>query len=214
MDKSSQKKSAVKRITQFEMLRYQVAGIDVSDNHGMMVAYSLNEKEIAVEEFGCYTCDLHRLVARLKEYHIQSVAMEATGVYRIALFLLLQEEGFEVYLVNARHVKNVTGRKNDESDAEWIQKLHRCGLLSASFQPDRQTKALRSVVRHRSSLVEARSSCLNRMQKALEQMNIKIHTVISDIDGKTGLRILEAIFEGERDAETLASLCDGRIKAS
>jgi transposase len=214
MDKSREKKSSVKRITQFEMIRSQVAGIDVSDSHDMMVACPLNEREIAVEAFGCYTCELRRLVSRLKEYKIESVAMEATGVYWIPLFQLLEEEGMEVYPVNARHVKNVTGRKDDESDAEWIQKLHRCGLLSAGFQPDNQTRALRSTVRHRSDLVETRSTYLNRMQKALEQMNIKIHTVLSDIDGKTGLRILQAIFEGERDAEILANLCDGRIKAT
>ena len=117
-------------------------------------------------------------------------------------------------MVNSKHVKNVTGRKNDEGDAEWIQKLHRCGLLSASFQPDNQTRSLRSVVRHRSGLVATRSCYLNRMQKALEQMNIKLHTVISDIDGKTELRIIHAIFEGERDAKKLANLCDSRIKAS
>jgi transposase len=214
MDKSSKKKSSVKKITQFEIIRPQVAGIDVSDNAGMMVAYPINEKEIVVEEFECYTGDLHRLSCTLKEYQIESVAMEATGVYWIALFILLQEDGFEVYLVNSKHVKNVTGRKNDEGDAEWIQKLHRCGLLSASFQPDNQTRALRSVMRHRSDLVETRTCYLNRMQKALEQMNIKLHTVISDIDGKTGLSILHAIFEGERDAEKLANLCDPRIKAS
>jgi transposase len=140
--------------------------------------------------------------------------MESTGVYWIPLFLLLQEDGFEVYLVNAKHTKNVTGRKEDEGDAEWIQKLHRCGLLSASFQPDNQTRSLRSMVRHRCSLVKTRSTYLNRMQKALEQMNLKIHTVISDIDGKTGLAIINAILAGERDAEKLADLRDGRIKAS
>jgi transposase len=214
MNKSSKTKSSVKKITQFEIIRHQVAGIDISDNAGMMVAYPLNGNEIVVEEFECYTCDLHRLSSRLKEYKIESVAMEATGVYWIALFLLLQENGFEVYLVNSKHVKNVTGRKDDESDAEWIQKLHRCGLLSASFQPDNQTRSLRSVVRHRSTLVETRSTYLNRMQKALEQMNIKIHTVISDIDGKTGLSIINAIFAGERNAEKLADLCNPRIKAS
>jgi hypothetical protein len=128
--------------------------------------------------------------------------------------LLLQEDGFEVYLVNSKHVKNVTGRKTDEDDAEWIQKLHRCGLLSASFQPDNDTRGLRSVVRHRASLVNTRSTYLNRMQKALELMNIKVHTVLSDIDGVSGLRIIDAIFEGERNAETLADLCDVRVKAS
>jgi hypothetical protein len=130
------------------------------------------------------------------------------------LFLLLQEDGFEVYLVNAKHVKNVTGRKDDEGDAEWIQKLHRCGLLSASFQPDNQTRILRSIVRHRSSLVKTRSTYLNRMQKALELMNLKMHTVISDIDGKSRLLIINAIVDGERNAEKLADLCDPRIKAS
>jgi hypothetical protein len=111
-------------------------------------------------------------------------------------------------------VKNVTGRKDDEGDAQWIQKLHRCGLLSASFQPDNMTRTLRSVVRHRSTLVQTRSTYINRMQKALEQMNLKIHTVLSDIDGKSGLRIIDAILDGERDAETLADLCDVRVKAS
>jgi len=150
----------------------------------------------------------------LKSHNIASVAMESTGVYWIPLFLLLQEEGFEVNLVNSRHVKNVTGRKDDEEDAEWIQKLHRCGLLSASFQPDNQTRALRSVVRHRMTLVQTRSTYLNRMQKALEQMNLKIHTVLSDIDGVSGLRIIGAIIEGERDPGVLADLCDYRVKAS
>jgi len=157
MDKSSKKTSRVKKITEFEIIRHQVAGIDVSDNAGMMVAYPLNENETVIEKFECYTSDLHILSARLREYKIESVAMEATGVYWIPLFFLLQEDGFEVYLVNSKHVKNATGRKDDEEDAEWIYKLHCCGLLSAIFQPDNQTKSLRSVVRHRSSPVETRS---------------------------------------------------------
>ena len=215
MNKSTKKtKTGVKKITQFEIIHSQVAGIDVSDNDAMMVAYPISETEVKVEAFECYTRDLHRISATLKFYHIESVAMESTGVYWIPLFLLLQEDGFEVYLVNSKHTKNVTGRKDDEGDAEWIQKLHRCGLLSASFQPDNQTRALRSVVRHRSSLVKTRSIYLNRMQKALEQMNLKIHTVISDIDGKTGQAIIKAILGGERDAEKLADLRDHRIKAS
>jgi len=215
MSKSTKKtKTGVKKITQFEIIRPHVAGIDVSDNDAMLVAYPMNEHEIKIEAFECYTCDLRRISSTLKSHHIESVAMESTGVYWIPLFLLLQEDGFEVCLVNAKHVKNVTGRKDDEEDAEWIQKLHRCGLLSASFQPDNQTRALRSVVRHRSSLVRTRSVYLNRMQKALEQMNLKIHTVISDIDGKTGLDIIKAILAGERDPGKLADLRDRRIKAS
>jgi len=169
---------------------------------------------VQIEAFECYTRDLHRISSTLKLHNIESIAMESTGVYWIPLFLLLQEDGFEVYLVNSKHVKNITGRKDDEGDAEWIQRLHRCGLLSASFQPDNQTRSLRSVVRHRSSLVRTRSTYLNRMQKALELMNIKLHTVISDIDGKTGLDIVNAIISGERNLDKLADLCDPRIKAS
>jgi transposase len=215
MSKSTKKtKTGVKKITQFEIIRPHVAGIDVSDNDAMMVAYPISDTEVSVEAFECYTRDLHRISSTLKSHHIESVAMESTGVYWIPLFLLLQEDGFEVYLVNSKHTKNVTGRKDDEGDAEWIQKLHRCGLLSASFQPDNQTRALRSVVRHRSSLVRTRSTYLNRLQKALEQMNLKIHTVISDIDGKTGQAIIKAILAGERNAEKLADLRDRRIKAS
>jgi transposase len=212
MGKSS-KKNGVKKITQLEILNPLVAGIDVSDKE-MMVAYPINDTEVEIRSFECFTRDLHQISETLKTHKITSVAMESTGVYWIALFLLLQEDGFEVYLVNAKHVKNVTGRKDDESDAEWIQKLHRCGLLTASFQPDNQTRMLRSIVRHRGTLVKTCSDYLNRMQKALEQMNIKIHTVISDIDGKTGLAIIKAILQGERDAEKLAQLRDARIKAS
>ena len=152
-------------------------------------------------------------IVRYKISYLWACALRK-GVYWIALFLLLQEDGFEGCLVNSKHVKNVTGRKDDEGDAEWIQKLHRCGLLSASFQPDNQTRTLRSVVRHRGTLVSTRSTYLNRMQKALELMNLKIHTVISDIDGKSGLNIIKSILEGERNAESLADLCDPRIKAS
>jgi hypothetical protein len=184
----------------------------VSDNGGMVVAYPISETDIVIEKYDCYTSDLRLLASTLKSHKIESVAMESTGVYGIPLFLLLQEANLEVYLVNAKHVKNVTGRKNDEEDAEWIQKLHRCGLLSASFQPDEQTRTLQSIVRHRNSLVHTRSTWLNRMQKALEQMNIKIHTVINDIDGKSGQAIINAIIKGERDAEKLADLCDPRIK--
>jgi transposase len=180
----------------------------------MMVAYPINKEELEIRAFGCFTRDLHSLAKCLKERGITSVAMESTGIYWVTLFLLLQEYGFEVYLVNAKHAKNVTGRKDDESDAEWIQKLHSCGLLRASFQPDNMTRTLRSIVRHRKNLVRTSSSYINRMQKALELMNIKLHTIISDIDGKTGLLIIEAILSGERNPEVLADLRDRRIKAS
>lgn len=206
-------KGAVKRITQMAVINPFVAGIDVSDKE-MMVAYPIDADKIIIQAFDTFTDDLKSLVECLKKHDIKSVAMESTGVYWVTLFLMLQDEGIEVYLVNAQHTKNVTGRKTDESDAEWIQKLHSCGLLSGSFQPDNVTRGLRSTVRHFEKLKESTSTCINRMQKAYELMNIKLHTVISDLDGVTGMRITEAILSGERDPKALARLKDGRIKAS
>ena len=213
MSKSKTKNETVKRISQLTVLNPTAAGIDVSDKE-MMVAYPIGSGQLEVRSFGCFTRDLHAIAQTLREFSITSVAMESTGVYWIPLFLLLEEYGFEVCLVNAKHVKNVTGRKDDESDAEWIQKLHSCGLLRASFQPDNLTRTLRSIVRHRKNLESTCSVYINRMQKALELMNIKLHTVISDIDGKTGLLIMEAILAGERNPEILADLRDNHIKAS
>ncbi len=213
MGKIKKKKETVKRISQITVINPMVSGIDVSDKE-MVVAYPIGAEQLEVRSFDCFTSDLHTIAKTLQKFSVTSVAMESTGVYWVSLFLLLQEYGFEVYLVNAKHVKNVTGRKDDESDAEWIQKLHSCGLLNGSFQPDNLTRTLRSMVRHRKSLVGTSSTYLNRMQKALELMNIKLHTVISDIDGKTGLLIIEAILAGERNPEVLADLRDSRIKAS
>lgn len=212
MNKIKTKKEKVKKISQLPVINPTAAGIDVSDNE-MMLAIPVNGEQLEIRSFTCYTEDLYQIAGCLKEQGITSIAMESTGVYWIPLFLLLQEEGFEVALVNAQHVKNVTGRKEDESDAEWIQKLHSCGLLRASFQPDNMTRTLRSMVRHRKNLVRTSATYLNRMQKALELMNIKVHTVISDIDGKTGMRIVEAILSGERNTGVLADLADIRIKA-
>lgn len=213
MNKIKTKNEKVKKISQLPVINPTAAGIDVSDKE-MMIAMPINGEQLEIRSFACYTEDLYRIAGCLKERGITSIAMESTGVYWIPLFLLLQEEGFEVALVNAQHVKNVTGRKEDESDAEWIQKLHSCGLLRASFQPDNMTRVLRSMVRHRKNLVKTSATYLNRMQKALELMNIKVHTVISDIDGKTGMRIIEAILSGERNTSVLVDLADRRIKAS
>lgn len=213
MSKIKTKSETVKRISQLTVINPTAAGIDVSDKE-MMVAYPIGQGQLEVRSFGCFTCDLHSIAKTLKKFSVTSVAMESTGVYWVPLFLMLQEYGFKVFLVNAKHVKNVTGRKDDESDAEWIQKLHSCGLLKASFQPDQLTRSLRSIVRHRKNLESTCSVYLNRMQKALELMNIKLHTIISDIDGKTGLLIIESILSGERDPEKLAELRDRRIKAS
>ena len=140
--------------------------------------------------------------------------MESTGVYWLPLYLMLEEAGIEPYLVNAKHVKNVTGRKKDDTDSIWIQKLHTCGLLQKSFQPDNEIRILRNYTRQRGNLILLSSDAVRRMQKSLELMNIKIHTVISDILGKTGMAMVKAILSGERSPEILSTLCDPRIKAS
>lgn len=210
MDKVSKKST---RIETFAVVNENAAGIDISDReHVVAVCPRLCHQN--VRSFASFTDDLKQIVRWLKECSVTSVAMESTGVYWVQLFLLLQQEGFQVYLVNAKHVKNVTGRKSDESDAAWIQKLHSCGLLNSSFQPDELTRSLRSSVRHRKSLIRDSCKYLNRLQKALELMNIKVHTVISDIGGKTGQDIIGAIIAGERQADKLAQLADCRIKAS
>ena len=140
--------------------------------------------------------------------------MESTGVYWIPLFQILEDRGFTVLLVNARHVKNVPGRKSDVSDCQWLQYLHSVGLLRGSFRPDQEVCTVRSILRHRDSLVQMAATHVQHMQKALDQMNLQLHHVIADITGFTGLAIIEAILAGERDPHALAALRDGRIKAS
>ena len=139
--------------------------------------------------------------------------MESTGVYWKSLFTMLITEGFEVYLVDAKRVRNVTGRKNDQTDAQWLQQLHSCGLLTSCYLPDDQQEAFRTLTRYRKALIQDSSRFVLRMQKALELMNIKVHTVIRDITGKTGTAIVEAIIAGERKAENFLPFVDRRIKA-
>jgi transposase len=159
------------------------------------------------------TCDITALIEWLQQCEIDTVAMESTGVYWKPLFSMLVRNGFEVSLVNARHVKNVTGRKTDENDAMWIQKLHSCGLLGSSYLPDDEREALRTLVRYRRTLVQDSCRFINRMQKSLELMNIKFHTVISDITGKSGKAVIEAMLKGERDARNFLPYIDRRVKA-
>ena len=211
MKTKGKKKS--KRIESFPVVHSHAAGIDVGDKE-MVVAVSPHVCVENVRTFGTFTCDHSQIVAFLRDCGITHVAMESTGIYWVQLFLRLQEEEFDVILANAKTIKNVSGRKDDENDAMWIQRLHSCGLISGSFQPDNQTRALRDLTRHRRTLVRDQSRCLNRIIKALEMMNVKVQTVISDIDGKTGKAILEAILAGERDASVLASLAGKGIKAS
>jgi transposase len=178
-----------------------------------VVAVPADRCQQSVREFGSFTEDLELLADWLQDCGITTIAMESTGVYWKPLFTALIARGFEVCLVHARHVRNVTGRKTDVEDARWIQKLHSCGLLRSCFLPDDATESLRSLVRHRKSLIEDSTRYVLRMEKAMELMNIKIHSVISDIMGKTGTSIIEAIIAGERQAENFLTHVDARIKA-
>ncbi|WP_430974631.1 IS110 family transposase [Sunxiuqinia rutila] len=192
---------------------FHAAGIDIGDTKHD-VAIMDGNGGFETREYKSFTQDLHELVGWLGSEGITTVAMESTGVYWLCLYVLLEEAGIEPYLVNAKHVKNVTGRKKDDTDAIWIQKLHSCGLLQKSFQPDIDTRVLRTYVRHRKKLVTMGADCARRMQKSLELMNIKLHVVISDILGKTGMKMVSAIVNGERDPDKLICMKDRRIKAS
>lgn len=189
------------------------AGMDIGAKE-IYVAVPADSDPDPVRSFTTFTDDLRAIADWLKACGVKTVAMESTGVYWIPVFQILEAAGFEVCLVNSRHVKNVPGRKTDVSDAQWLQYLHAVGLLRASFRPPEAICALRSVLRHRDSLVHLSSRHVLHMQKALAQMNVQIHNVITDITGVTGLRILEALLAGERDVQKLAALRDGRIKAS
>jgi transposase len=167
-----------------------------------------------VRSFPTFTADLHCLADWLGQCSIDTVAMEATGVYWIPLYEILEERGFKVYLVNARHLKNVSGRKTDVLDCQWIQQLHTYGLLSASFRPPEDIVAIRSLVRHRAMLVQVRSTHIQHMQKALTVMNLRLTQVLSDITGVTGMKILRAILAGERDPQVLAQFRDERCAKS
>src|ERR1017187_318490 len=183
------------------------AGIDIGDTEHF-VAISDGDKGHIVTRYDAFTGDLRMIVKDLKKAGITTAAMEGTGLYWLALYLMLEEAGIEPYLVNAKHVKNVTGRKKDDTDAIWIQKLHTCGLLQKSFQPDTEFRVLREYVRHRKNLIRISSDSVRRMQKSLEFMNLKIHTVISDLLGKTGMKMVQAILNGERNPAILAELRD------
>lgn len=189
------------------------AGIDIGDTMHA-VAISDGKGGHIVREIDTYTGDLEAIVKWLLSEDITTVAMESTGVYWLNLYLMLEESGIEPYLVNAKHVKNVTGRKKDDTDAIWLQKLHSCGLLQKSFQPEGQIRTLRTYVRHRKNLISIGSDSTRRMQKALELMNVKLHTVISDLLGKTGMQMVVAIINGERNPKELLKYKDARIKAS
>ena len=196
-----------------ERINPNVAGIDCgSAEH--FVAVPPDRDPTPVRSFPTFTSDLHRLADWLIACRVTSVAMEATGVYWIPIYEILEARGVEVHLVNARHVKNVPGRKSDVSDCEWLRELHSVGLLRGSFRPTDAIVALRAYLRHRQTLIESAGAYIQRMQKALVQMNLQLPLVVSDITGVTGLRILRDIVAGHRDPAQLAEHRDHRCRAS
>lgn len=195
-----------------ECIEPNAAGIDVGATE-IYVAVAGDRDAEPVRCFATFTEDLQGMAKWLQHCGITTVAMEATGVYWIPVYEVLEDAGIRVCLVNAHHVKHVPGRKSDVRDCQWLQYLHSVGLLRASFRPENAICALRALSRHRANLVEMAAVHVQHMQKALTQMNLQIHHVLSDLTGKSGLAILDAILAGKRDGEQLASLADGRIHA-
>jgi len=209
----AQPKFKAKSNSQLPTLHPYAAGIDIGATQ-IQVALPHDADPKPVRTFSTFTDDLLKLRDWLKACAIQTVAMESTSVYWIPIFQILEAAGIEVCLVNARHCKNLPGRKSDVSDCQWLQYLHSVGLLRPSFRPPEHICAIRSLLRHRAALVRYAATHVQHLQKALAQMNIQIHNVISDLTGVTGLAILDAILAGQRDPQQLAALKDHRIKAS
>lgn len=203
---------AVARGEVFPLVRPNAAGIDVGSRvHYVAVPPELGQP---VRSFDCMTADLRELAAWLQTCGVRTVALEATGVYWIPLVEVLEDEGFEVYLVDARQTRNVSGRKSDVQDCQWVQRLHSYGLLAPAFRPEKAITVLRSYWRQRQGLVVSCSQHIMLMHKALEQMNVQVHKVLSDVAGLSGMRIIRAIVAGERDGEKLSALCHSGIKCS
>ena len=205
--------SVAKTTPSLPVFHPHAAGIDIGARE-IYVAVPPDRDPKPIRVFATFTEDLLALRDWLKACGVQSVAMESTGVYWIPLFQILESAGIEVCLVNARHCKNLPGRKTDVQDCQWLQYLHSVGLLRSSFRPTDQVCAVRCILRHRDSLVRAASRSVSHLHKAMTQMNVQLHHVISDLTGVTGLAILQAILAGERDPLKLAALKDPRIKAS
>ena len=202
-----------RRTAQSEIVHPEAAGLDVGAT-AIYVAVRADRGSPAIRNFPTFTIDLHALADWLKECRVTTVAMESTGVYWIPVFQILEARGFEVVLVNARHVRSAPGRKSDVADCEWLRHLHSVGLLRGSYRPPDEVCALRTLLRHRDTLVKAASRSVLHMQKSYDQMNIHLHHAISDLTGITGMAITDAILAGERDPARLAALADRRIKAS
>jgi transposase len=207
------KKKSKNNTPALPVLNPNAAGLDIGATE-IYVAVPADRDSEPVRCFATFTQDLEALADWLEQCHIRTVAMESTGVYWIPIMQILEDRGLQVYLVNARYAKNVPGRRTDVSDCQWLQYLHSVGLLKASFRPAQEVCAIRSIVRHRTNLVELATCHVQHMQKALDQMNLQLHHVISDVTGTTGLAIIDAILAGERDPAKLAGLRDSRIRAT
>ncbi|MCL4222808.1 MAG: IS110 family transposase [Phycisphaerales bacterium] len=199
--------------TKLEVMHPDSAGIDVGGSRHY-VAVRSEAAEQPVRDFGCYTCDLHAMADWLQHCGVRIVALESTGVYWIPLYEVLERRGFEVLLVNARHVRGVSGRKSDVLDCQWLQQLLSYGLLKGAFRPHDQMCELRELNRLRTRLLREQGRSVQHMHKALTLMNVQLTNAISDVAGVTGQKIVRAIVEGMRDPEELASYRDARIKAS
>src|SRR5579862_1291896 len=210
------KKRAAAVLDNLEQINLHAAGIDVgsAENFVCVPARSVKQGQSAVRSFGVFSTQQDELVEWLKECGVTSVAMEATGIYWMSLYDKLEAAGLEVLLVDPHSVRHVPGRKSDVLDCQWLQQLHTYGLLRGAFRPEATVRRLRVLSRHRADLVAEGSSHLQQAQKALVQMNVQLPLVVSDINGETGLRIIDAILAGERNAQALVKLRDPRIKKS
>ncbi len=196
-----------------EVVHPDAAGIDIG-NESHYVAVPPTRDSEPVRRFGCTTAELKEMAVWLKQCAIRTIAMQSTGVYWIAVYDILEEAGFEVYLVNARETKNLPGRKSDVQESQWLMKLHTYGLLRNSFRPSQEVRTMRTYWRQRNDLVRAAGRHIQRIQKAMTQMNIQLANVLSDVSGVTGQAIIKAILAGERDPHELAAFRDWRVKAS
>ena len=198
------------------LVRTRIAGIDLGSERHWTCAPTVEGDRREVADFGATTPELIRLGEWLIARHVESVAMESTGVYWIAPHEILEAQGLEVLLVDTRQLARVPGRdkKTDPTDCEWIQRLHACGLLQGSFRPPEDICMLRTLVRDKATLVAEASDWVRRMQKSLDQMNVRVHRAVSSIEGATGMAILRAIAGGERDARKLAQLRDPHCRKS
>lgn len=200
-------------ISTLRMINSDAAGIDIGSTVHY-VCVPADRDNLHIQKFSCFTEDLNKMADWLEKCNIKTIAMESTSVYWIPVFQILENRGFEVKLVNARYVKNVPGRKSDVQDCQWLQQLHSYGLLHGSFRPEDQVCILRSYIRQRENLTKSGATHIHRMQKTLTQMNIQLHKVISDITGSTGIKIIKAILDGERNTKKSAELKDVQIKNS